>query len=191
MIRDVTEGIDDTGVRAGVIGEIGAHFQWISPVEERVLRAAGRAQKRTGVTVTLHATRSPLGLDQLDILEEEGVDPRRVVVGHAHSWPHHEYHAEIARRGAFMTFDRMGFPNEWERARNVRLICELLKAGYVKHVMLSQDVCYKSDLLAYGGLGYAFVPTGFSDVLREAGVTDDQLHQMMVENPRRALTGEE
>ena len=191
MIRDITEGIDDTGVRAGIIGEIGAHFQWISPVEERVLRAAGRAHKRTGVTVTLHATRAPLGLDQLDILEEEGVDPRRVVVGHAHSWPHHEYHAEIARRGAFMTFDRMGFPNEWERARNVRLICELLKAGYVKHVMLSQDVCYKSDLLAYGGLGYAFVPTGFSEILRQAGVTDEQLHQMMVENPRRALTGED
>ena len=191
MIRDVTEGIDDTGVRAGIIGEIGAHFQWISPVEERVLRAAGRAQRRTGVTVTLHATRAPLGLDQLDILREEGVDPRRVVVGHAHSYPDHSYHAEIARRGGFLTFDRMGNTNEWERQRNVRLIRELLEAGHGKHVMLSQDVCYKSDLLAYGGLGYAFVPTGFSDILREAGVTDEQLHQMMVENPRRALTGEE
>lgn len=191
MIRDIAEGIDDTGVRAGIIGEIGAHFQWISPVEERVLRAAGRAQRRTGVTVTLHATRAPLGLDQLDILREEGVDPRRVVVGHAHSYPHHSYHAEIARRGAFLTFDRMGITNEWERQRNVRLICELLEAGHEKHVMLSQDVCYKSDFVAYGGLGYAFVPGGFSDILREAGVTDEQLHQMMVENPRRALTGEE
>ncbi len=191
MIRDITEGIDDTGVRAGIIGEIGAHFQWISPVEERVLRAAGRAQRRTGVTVTLHSTRAPLGLDQLDILREEGVDPRRVVVGHAHSYPHHSYHAEIARRGAFLTFDRMGITNEWERQRNVRLIRELLEAGHEKHVMLSQDVCYKSDLVAYGGLGYAFVPGRFSDILREAGVTDEQIHQMMVENPRRALTGED
>jgi predicted metal-dependent phosphotriesterase family hydrolase len=189
MVSDLTEGIVDTGVRAGIIGEIGAHFTWISPVEERVLRAAGRAQRRTGVTVTLHSTRAPLGLDQLDILQEEGVDPRRVVVGHAHSYPHHSYHAEIARRGAFLTFDRMGITNEWERQRNVRLIRELLEAGHVKHVMLSQDVCYKSDLVAYGGLGYAFVPGQFSDILREAGVTDEQLHQMMVENPRRALTG--
>src|SRR5215212_5334318 len=143
-------------------------------VEERMLRAAGRAQKKTGVTLTLHATRAPLGLDQLDILQEEGVDPRRVVVGHAHSYPHHGYHVAVARRGAFLTFDRMGIPNEWERRRNVRLICELLQAGYVEHVMLSQDVCYKSDLVAYGGLGYGFVPTGFADILRAAGATDEQ-----------------
>ena len=191
IIRDVTEGIDDTGVRAGIIGEIGAHFTWISPVEERMLRAAARAQKRTGVALTLHSTRAPLGLDQLDILAEEGVDPRRVVVGHAHSYPHHTYHVEVARRGAFLTFDRMGITNEYERQRNVRLICELLDAGYVKQLMLSQDVCYKSDLVAYGGLGYAFVPSGFSDILREAGVTDEQLQQMMVDNPRRALSGED
>lgn len=191
ITRDVTEGIDDTGVRAGIIGEIGAHFTWISPVEERMLRAAARAQKKTGVTLTLHATRAPLGLDQLDILQEEGVDPRRVVVGHAHSYPHHAYHVEVARRGAFLTFDRMGITNEYERQRNVRLIHELLDAGFVKHVMLSQDVCYKSDLVAYGGLGYAFVPRGFADILREAGVTDEQLQQMLVDNPRRALTGED
>ncbi len=190
IVRDVTEGIDDTGVRSGIIGEIGAHFTWISPVEERMLRAAGRAQKQTGVTLTLHATRAPLGLDQLDILQEEGVDPRRVVVGHAQSYPHHEYHVAVARRGAFLTFDRMGITNEYERQRNVRLIVALIDAGFVKHVMLSQDVCYKSDLIAYGGLGYGFVPTGFSDVLRAAGVTDEQVHQMLVENPRRALTGE-
>jgi predicted metal-dependent phosphotriesterase family hydrolase len=191
IARDVTEGIDDTGVRAGIIGEIGAHFQWISPVEERVLRAAGRAQKRTGVLLTLHATRAPLGLDQLDILKEEGVDPKRVVVGHAMSYPYHEYHAEVARRGAFMTFDRMGITNGYERARNVRLIREILDAGFVKHLMLSQDVCYKSDLVAYGGMGYGFVPGGFSEILRKAGVTDEQLHQMIVENPRRALAGED
>jgi phosphotriesterase-related protein len=190
IIRDVSEGIVDSGVRAGIIGELGAHFQWISPVEERVLRAAGRAQKKTGVTLTLHSTRAPVGLDQLDILREEGVVPRRVVVGHAHSYPHHEYHVAVAQRGAFLTFDRMGITNEWERQRNVRLICEIIRAGFVKQLMLSQDVCYKSDLVAYGGLGYAFVPTGFSDILRAAGVTDEQLHQMLVENPRRALTGE-
>lgn len=191
MIRDLTEGIDDTGVRAGVIGEIGAHNTFVSAVEERVLRAAARAQKRTGVLLTLHATRSPVGLDQLDILTEEGVDPRRVVVGHAQSYPHHSYHAEIVRRGASLTFDRMGITIEFERQRNIRLIRQLLDAGHADRVMLSQDVCLKSDLVAYGGLGYDFVPTGFSSAMREAGVSDEQIHQMMVENPRRALSGEE
>ena len=191
IVRDITVGIDDSGVRAGIIGEIGAHFIWISPAEERMLRAAARAQKRTGVTLTLHATRAPLGLDQLDILREEGVDPRRVVVGHAHSYPHHEYHAEVASRGAFLTFDRMGVTNEYERQRTIRLICQMLDAGYVRHLMLSQDVCYKSDLVAYGGVGYGFVPGELTVKLRQAGVTDEQLHQMLVDNPRRALTGED
>jgi predicted metal-dependent phosphotriesterase family hydrolase len=191
ITRDVAEGIDDTGVRAGIIGEIGAHFTWISPVEERMLRAAARAQKQTGVTLTLHSTRAPLGLDQLDILQEEGVDPRRVVVGHAHSYPHHSYHAEVARRGAFLTFDRMGITNEYERMRTIRLIREMLDAGFVRHLMLSQDVCYKSDLVAYGGVGYGFVPGELTAILRRAGVSDEQLHQMMVDNPRRALTGED
>lgn len=191
MIRDLTEGIDDTGVRAGIIGEIGAHNTFVSAVEERVLRAAARAQKKTGVLLTLHATRSPVGLDQLDILTEEGVDLRRVVVGHAQSYPHHGYHAEIVRRGASLTFDRMGVTIEFERQRNIRLIRQLLDAGHGDRVMLSQDVCLRSDLVAYGGLGYDFVPTGFSSAMREAGVSDEQIHQMMVENPRRALSGEE
>jgi phosphotriesterase-related protein len=191
IVRDVTEGIDDTGVRAGIIGEIGAHATWVSPVEERVLRAAARAQKKTGVLLTLHATRAPVGLDQLDILTEEGVDLRRVVVGHVQSYPYHSYHAEIVRRGASLTFDRMGVPIEFERQRNIRLIRELIDAGHVTRVMLSQDVCLRSDLVAYGGLGYGYVPGELSRIMREAGVTDEQLHQMMVENPRRALSGEE
>ena len=154
-----------------------------------MLRAAARAQRRTGVTLTLHSTRAPLGLDQLDILREEGVDPRRVVVGHAHSYPDHAYHAEVARRGAFLTFDRMGVTNEYERQRTIRLICELVEAGYIKHLMLSQDVCYKSDLVAYGGVGYGFVPGELTGMLRQAGLSDEQLHQILVANPRRALTG--
>lgn len=191
IIRDLTEGIDDTGVRAGIIGEIGAHSTFVAAVEERVLRAAARAQKKTGVLLTLHATRSPVGLEQLDILTEEGVDLRRVVVGHAQSYPHHSYHAEVVRRGASLSFDRMGVPIEFERQRNIRLIRQLIEGGHVKQVMLSQDVCLRSDLVAYGGLGYAFVPGELSRIMREAGVTDEQLHQMMVGNPRRALTGEE
>jgi phosphotriesterase-related protein len=189
MVRDLTEGIDGTGVRAGIIGEIGAHFTWVSPAEERMLRAAARAHRKTGVTITLHATRAPVGLDQLDILEQEGVDPRRVVVGHAHSYPYHEYHAAIARRGAFFSFDRMGVTVPYERQKVVRLIKEALDAGLIRHLLLSHDVCYKSDYVEYGGLGYAFISTGLLPILREIGVTDEQFYQIMVDNPRRALTG--
>ena len=190
MIQDIEAGIDGTGVRPGFIGEIGAHFTWISPVEERMFRAAARAHKRTGLTVTTHATRSPVGLDQLDILQEEGVDPRRVVISHAQSYPYFEYHAELARRGAYMSFDRMGMRAEHIRRRNLRMIKALIDAGWLKHIMLSQDVCYQSDLVAYGGAGYACCSVEIRPLLREIGIGDEEYHQMQVENPRRALTGE-
>jgi phosphotriesterase-related protein len=81
IVRDLEIGVGDTGVRAGVIGEIGCG-RFISALEERSFRAAARAHRRTGVTITTHAARWPVGLTQLNLLAEEGVDPRRVIVGH-------------------------------------------------------------------------------------------------------------
>ena len=191
MVTDITEGIDGSGVRAGIIGEIGAHATWISPAEERVLRAAGRAHRRTGLTVTLHATRAPLGLDQLDILQEEGVDPRRVVVGHAQSYPVFEYHAEIARRGAFISFDRMGSTNAYDLERNLELIRGVLAAGLIRNLVLSHDVCYRSDLATYGGAGYTFISDELPRYFDQLGIGDAEFQQLMIDNPRRALTGDE
>ena len=189
LVRDVSVGIDGTDVRAGLLGEIGAHFTWVSPVEERVFRAVARAHRRTGVTIATHALNSPVGLDQLDILREEGVDPRRVIVGHCQSYPHHAYHAELARRGAFVSFDRLGVTNPYEHERMVELVLELLRAGLGAHVLFSQDVCWRSDYVAYGGRGYAYVLTGLREELRGLGVSEEQFQQIVVENPRRALTG--
>ena len=191
LIRDVQEGIDGTDVRAGLLGEIGAHFTWVSPVEERVFRAVGRAHKQTGVTIATHALFWSVGLDQLDILEEEGVDPGRVIIGHCQSYPHHEYHAEIARRGAFVAFDRMGTTNDYGHETDLRLINQMVEAGLVRHLLLGQDVCYRADYVVNGGKGYGYIPGSMRDDLRDIGVTDEQFHQITVDNPRRALTGEE
>jgi phosphotriesterase-related protein len=190
LARDVTDGIDGTDVRAGLLGEIGSHFTWISPVEERVFRAVARAHRRTGVSIATHALNSPVGLDQLDILEHEGVDPRRVIIGHAHSYPVHEYHLALVRRGAFVSFDRLGFRQPYEHERMVQGIRDLVAAGHVGHIVLSQDVCWRTDYVAYGGRGYAFVPTGFREELRDLGIGDEPFERMTVDNPRRALSGE-
>ncbi len=191
LVRDITEGIDGTDVKAGYLGEIGAHFTWVSPVEERVFRAVARAHKKTGLTIGTHSANWSTGLDQLDILEEEGVDLRRVVVGHCQNWPSHEYHAEIARRGAFTEFDRLGNPVEFEHKLQLQNIKQLIDAGYIDHLLFSQDVCTRTDYVAYGGKGYEYVLTGLRDDLAEIGITDEQVHQITVDNPRHALTGEE
>ena len=191
LVKDITVGIDGTDVRAGLLGEIGAHYTWLSPVEERVLRAVARAHKSTGLTVATHASNWSVGLDQLDILEEEGVDPRRVVIGHCQSHPHHDYHAEIARRGAFVSFDRMGTTKTYEHDTAVQHIRQMIDAGLARHVLVSQDVCFREDYVAYGGNGYDYVPGALRGVLSDLGMTDQQFHEITVDNPRCALTGED
>ena len=195
IVRDLTEGIDGTDVRAGIIGEIGAHFNRLSAIEERVLRAAGRAQMKTGVGLVTHATFGPHGLDQLDVLMQEGVDPRRVAIAHSGAFPIHQYHAEIARRGAFVSFDRMGMLptfNEFERNRTLGHIKAVIDAGHIDNLLLSHDVCYRSDYAMNGGAGYDYLSTrGMAILGGEIGLTEEQFHTIMHDNPRRLLTGEE
>jgi predicted metal-dependent phosphotriesterase family hydrolase len=190
IVRDLEVGMDSTDVRAGIIGETGSDREFISALEERCLRAAARAQVRTGVTITTHAARWPVGLPQLDLLVEEGADPRRVIIGHCDMVPSHEYHLEVGRRGAFIEFDTVQGESEYDIRIRVEWIMSLARAGYLDRLLLSQDVCLRSDLKALGGPGYAYVMTGFADELRTAGLTDDDVEQILVDNPRRALTGE-
>ena len=190
MVRDIEVGVDGTGIRAGIIGEIGADLYHVSPAEERVFRAAARAHKRTGLTITTHAVRSPVGLDQMDILEEEGVDPRRIVIGHCDFYPHMDYHEAVARRGAYVEFDSIGRGFiEWEIQRRLEWIKNLIDKGYLRQILLSHDVCLKSHLRAFGGQGYDYVLNGFVPRMLEAGISEEQIEIMMVTNPRAALTG--
>ncbi len=190
LVRDVEAGIDGTGIRPGIIGEIGADLAWVSPAEERVFRAAARAHLRTGLAITTHALESPVGLQQLDILEDEGVDLRRVVVGHAATWPDPEYHEAIARRGAYVQFDTVRGLRQYETEQQVRLTLELIRRGYLEQLLLSQDNCIQPHLATFGGQGFTFVPTTFAALLREAGLSHEQVRTLLVENPRRMLTGE-
>ena len=151
LVREATDGVGETGVRPGIIGEIGTDKPWVSPAEERVHRAAARASRRTGLAITTHAVLSDVGLAQLRIFEEEGADPTRVVIGHADSYPVLDHYLAIIERGANLEFDFIGMPWERERVgetRVVELVCELLGRGHGDRLFLSQDVCSDSQLKA-------------------------------------------
>lgn len=188
IVRDLDVGVGETGVRAGIIGEIGCDRS-ISAPEERVFRAAARAHRRTGVAITTHAARWPVGLAQLDLLAEERVDPGRVIVGHCDMVPDPAYHAALARRGAFVQFDTIQGENAWDTDRRLRWIRALLDAGHERQVLLSHDVCLRTDLSTYGGPGYTYLLVRFRELLISAGLTEATLTTLLVDNPRRALTG--
>ena len=195
VVREIEEGLSGPNgerVRAGIIGEIGTDKPWLSALEERVHRAAGRASRRTGASITTHAVMSDVGLRQLEVFEAEGADPGRVVVGHADSYPVLEHYLEIVRRGASIEFDFLGMSfTPMERAgepRVIRLLLELLSRGHVDRILLSQDVCHNEQLRHYGGHGYTYLQETFLPRLREAGVSDTEIDRLTITNPRRVLT---
>ena len=191
LVRETAEGVGDTGIRPGIIGEIGTDKPWVSALEERVHRAAARAARRTGLAITTHGVLSAIGLDQLRIIEDEGADPARVVIGHADSFPRLDHYLAIVERGASLEFDFLGMsftPSErLGEGRIVELLCDLLGRGHVERIMLSQDVCHDSQLSRYGGNGYTYLARSFLPRLREAGVGQAEIDTMTVANPRRML----
>jgi len=191
LIGEFRDGVGGSGVRPGIIGEIGTDKPWISALEERVHRAAARASVATGMAISTHAILSPVGLAQLAIFEQEGVDPARVVIGHADSYPVLDHYLAILDRGANLEFDFIGHRFGTEEAaepRLVELIVELLERDYGSQLLLSQDVCHNSQLKANGGFGYTYLQQHFLPTLRTAAVGEGEIAVMAIDNPRRILT---
>jgi phosphotriesterase-related protein len=192
LVGEATAGVGETGVRIGILGEIGTDKPWITPAEERVHRAVARASRRTGLAITTHAVMSDVGAAQLTIFEEEGVDPGRVVIGHADSYPVLDHYLGLIERGASVEFDFLGMsftPTEKHgEGRVVELVLELLHRGHADRVLLSHDVCHNSQLRHYEGNGYTYLHAAFLPRLRVAGVSEAEIATMTIDNPRRILT---
>jgi predicted metal-dependent phosphotriesterase family hydrolase len=196
LVAEIEGGLAIAGaaepVRPGILGEIGTDKPWLTAREERVHRAVARAAKRTGLAITTHAVMSAVGLAQLDVFEAEGVDPSRVVIGHADSYPDIDHWLEIVRRGASLELDFLGMSfTPMERhgePRIVELLLDLLSRGHADRVLLSQDVCHNQQLRHYEGNGYTYLQEAFLPRLRARGVGDAEIERITVANPRRLLT---
>ncbi len=187
MISELTDGVAGTGIRAGIIGEIGVDLDYATAQEERVLRAAAHAHKATGAPITTHASMYPVGLAQLDILKDEGADLRRVIIGHCDTYLEQSYHLAILEAGAYVQFDTVGREHMNPDSRRASAFAELARLGWAHKLLLSSDRCHRSDLLAFGGLGYGCVFTTFFDRLRGEGLDADTLDLVTIANPRRVL----
>ncbi|HYC01437.1 MAG TPA: hypothetical protein VEC57_20060 [Candidatus Limnocylindrales bacterium] len=207
MIGEILEGIDGTGVRAGNIGEIGLSgmpdvpFQ---PQEEKVLRAAARAQRATGLSLTLHPNahltiygESPADHfdTYIDILEREGADLGKVYPSHLGLFEAHTAERLLQRGVGFVSYDHFGHEELCEAIGpgrgftpdriEVATVMELIGKGYANRILLGAEVGWKTCYKAYGGWGYSHVYENILPWLRACGATDEQLHTMMVDNPRR------
>ena len=191
MVRELEHGVGDSGIRPGIIGEIGTDKPWVSALEERVHRAAARAAQQTGMAVTTHGVHSGVGIAQLGVLTGEGLDPGRVVIGHADSYHDLDFYLSILDAGANLLFDFLGHRFGVEESTEPRLVetlVELLERGYAGQLLLSQDVCHNRQLKAHGGFGYVYLQQHFLPTLRTAAVGEGEIRQMTIDNPARILT---
>jgi phosphotriesterase-related protein len=170
----------------GVFGEIGS-WDDMTATERKVFRAVGKAHVATNLPIFTHTgIPGKAALEQLDILEDAGVKPNRIVIGHVGNLvdPQVQVHKAICRRGAFVGFDRQGGPGD---AQQVPLVMALLEAGFAENLMFSADISNAGQMKKNSGQGYAKTLTVFVPKVKAAGASDEVLHTIMVDNPRRFL----
>jgi phosphotriesterase-related protein len=191
--------IADSGVRIGLIGEIGVSADFTAE-EEKSLRGAARAQARCGLPLMVHLPGwYRHGHRVLDMVESEGGLIHHTVLCHMNpSGADAVYQTSLAARGAFLGFDMIGM-DFWyadqgaqcpSDEQNAAAIAGLIAAGFLDNLLLSQDVFLKMMLTRYGGFGYAYLQRHFLPRLQRHGVPDTALTRLMIENPRRVFAKE-
>ena len=201
-VREIEEGIEDSGVKAAVI-KVASDRGGITPPQEVVLRAAARAHLQTGAPISTH-TWSPdrVGEQQVAILEEEGADLTRVYIGHSNDDTDLDYLLGLLEKGVWLGLDRYpggrvtGTP-DWEQRTEVAK--KLMEAGYTERIMLSHDYSVpkarngaevQEERRRANPDGYNFISRYVLPRLMELGASEADIHQITVENPRRFFVGE-
>ena len=202
MVREITAGIGDTDIRAGVI-KLGSSKNNITEYEQLFFRAGARAQRETGVPIITHTTEGSMGPEQAELLISLGADPKKIQIGHMDGSTDLQYHRAVMGHGVKIAFDSCGIqkmlamPMDTTR---VEILTALLKNDYADQIMLSHDYVMHwlgrplpvpppiQQLLPNWHLSGIF--TFHLPSLRENGISDTQVETLLVENPRRLFIGE-
>ena len=204
MVKELTQGADGTNICAGYIGEIGIS-EIFDDKERKVLRAAAIAQQDTGVAINVHINPwTTNGLDAADILLNAGVSPDRICISHIDVENREDYVYGLLKKGVYVEFDNFG--KEYYIRREVRnpgyglfvhdtdrvsFLKKLIDDGYLGQILLSCDLCLKNLMHCYGGWGYDHVLTNIVPMMEDEGITNEQIHTLLVENPADWLIGKE
>ena len=194
FIRDITEGIAGTGVKAAIL-KCATDEAGITPGVDRVLRATAAAHRATGVPITTHThAHSRRGLEQQRIFAEEGVDLSRVVIGHSGDSTDLDYLEELIAAGSYLGMDRFGIDNILSFDDRVDTVVTMCQRGHADKMVLAHDASCYIDWLPEAALPlvlpnwhYLHIHNDVLPALRQRGVTEDQITTMLVENPAAIL----
>lgn len=205
IVSEFENGIGSSGIRPGIIGEIG-----IGPVmedwERKVIRAVSAAQRETGLSVSYHIQAVPVlrgftqpnGLEVVKLVEAAGGDLSRTVMGHSDAQIDMRYLEDLLSTGVYVEFDHFGkafyfvdtnftMASDTER---VEALAELVVRGHLERLLVSQDICVKSDLRCFGGHGYSHILRNIVPMMKNNGIDEDQIARIMGDNVRALLSAD-
>lgn len=191
--KDLTEGISETGIKAGIIGEIGTSAI-MTDNEKKVLHAAGIVGAELNKPVHVHTDLyTENGFEVIDILESEGMKPNKICINHIDVLIRPKYIFALLERGVYIEFDNFGkefyLPNNRRFAydlERMEILKEIIEKGYEKQVLISNDICLKTMWRTYGGAGYAHILTNVRTMAKEFGILE-QYNKILTENVKEFL----
>lgn len=200
IIKELTEGINETTVKAGIIGEIGCSWP-LTDNERKVLRAAATAQSETGAPILIHPGRDESAPNEiLEVLAEAGANLERVIMGHLDRTVFSDDTTiEIAKSGCYMEYDLFGnesshyplpgsyMPNDEQRLEKIQL---LMNEGFGEKILVAQDICTKHRLVKYGGHGYHHILQNIIPRMKQKGFSKEEIENIVTNNPAKILTFE-
>lgn len=188
MIREIRYGIADTGIKPGVIGEIGSSLNEFKPIETELFHGAVAAAKETGLPLSTHTTLGTCALEQIELFTGEGMPLDQIIIGHQDLNERDEVVLEVLKSGAYVAMDTIGKENYRSDKARLESLLKFIEHGYEDQLLLSTDLTRKSHLRALGGQGYDVVLRSFVPLLRERGIADSVINKLLVTNPQRAFS---
>ena len=198
IINDITNGVGDTEIKAGIIGEIGCSWP-LTKNETKVLRASAAAQSETGAAILIHIGRDEKSPKEIiKILKESGADLTRTIMGHLdRTTTNHDILIEIAENGCYLEYDLFGLESSYNPAtipdmpsdgQRIDYLKYLISKGYEKRIVIAQDICTKHRLQKYGGHGFSHIIENVIPHMQEKGMSKDQINNIIINNPADILT---
>ena len=195
FVREIRDGIADTGVRAGIL-KCATDRPGMTPGVERVLRAVAQAHRETGVPITTHTPTppEPWGLEQQRVFRDEGVDLSRVVIGHSGGTVDTDYHLALIDNGSYLGFDHFGLPGI-SLEKRVDAVARLCARGHAGRIVLSHDaMCFadwfpRSVMDASETWRWTYISDEVLPAMRARGIAESDITTMLIDNPRTILSG--
>ena len=184
MIKEITEGIDGTEIKASIIGEIGSSENAISDIEKKVFNAAIIAHKETGTPITTHTTLGKLGAEQIALFKKQNVDLGRICIGHLDLSGDIDYILKILESGAYVEFDTIGKNNYMPDDVRISMLQEIEKRNLIDRIFFSMDITRKSNMEHKGGIGYCYLFDTFIKNLLGAEFKASSIEKILKENPK-------